>query len=476
MDLSRTIRLSGLTSGAKLDLIHSSRSPSVVSLALQLPVVSAGDPSSGSFTRLIDKFPSNTSLWQILRRFESGVAGGDATKNAAYNFTQRGVPVMANGAASGSGGAVSTGAGRLCYEMPVINIMGRELVSFADLQKTLAQLGFNSGSTLMRLNFRNTETPLEVAMAEIAGFFKDVEEPVPAVGEATPAPEREVAPAKEIKEPADKDNPHTVDHAGHDRQKTQETSPEKADNISTVPSPPPTATTQTHPGPISSSENITIFNPTNRPRPLSATTPHNPADYTPTADHAASHQTLLSSQSRNRKLPSDAEIAADKQARSDRLAAVQSVTVRIRFPDQSMVQKECGRDETVAGLYALCEEVMREDGRGRFSLRVPGAGKGVGVVTLVRGGERLVGDLGWSGRVLATVVWDDEVPVEVRSRVSLKEGWRDKGREIEVDVQAEGEVAGQEVVEDKGKGKSGGGGGEGKEAKMRKLLGRLGKK
>lgn len=141
--MSRTIRQSGLSSGAKLELIVVSRSPTVVSIALQLPEALAGTVPGG---RLTDKFASNTTLWHILRAFES-------KDGANHNFTGRGVAQVEQGA-SGSG------SGRVYYEMPVLNIMGRELSTFTDLQKSMAQLGISGGSSLIRLAFKKTVSTL----------------------------------------------------------------------------------------------------------------------------------------------------------------------------------------------------------------------------------------------------------------------------------------------------------------------------
>jgi len=74
--LSQQIRLANLPQAARLELVQASRSPTVISVALQLPQ-----------SRLTQKFASNTSLWEILRYFESG-------DGANYNFTQRGVAEM----------------------------------------------------------------------------------------------------------------------------------------------------------------------------------------------------------------------------------------------------------------------------------------------------------------------------------------------------------------------------------------------
>ncbi|KFY87715.1 hypothetical protein V498_07049, partial [Pseudogymnoascus sp. VKM F-4517 (FW-2822)] len=148
VDLSRTFRQSGLSSGAKLELVVASKSPSVVAVALQLP----------DGTRHTDKFPSNTTLWLILRKFEAS-----DTKN--LNFTARSVADTA-----------ARSSGKIFYEMPVLNVMNREFGTFVDLQKTLAQIGISSGSILLRLSYRQTETPLEVATTEIGQYFKEVEE------------------------------------------------------------------------------------------------------------------------------------------------------------------------------------------------------------------------------------------------------------------------------------------------------------
>ena len=51
LDLSLVLRLSGLTSGAKLELVQLSRSPSVVTVALQLPESEVRGAPSG---RILD--------------------------------------------------------------------------------------------------------------------------------------------------------------------------------------------------------------------------------------------------------------------------------------------------------------------------------------------------------------------------------------------------------------------------------------
>lgn len=156
VDLSVTYRVAALPSGAKLELVQSSRTPSVVNIALQLP-------QTENNARLTEKFPSDTTIWQILRRFEAGVAGGSANH---FNLTQRGIAETVEG---------GTGAGRLFYEMPTIQVMSKQLGTFEELQNTLGQLGITSGSTLLRLSFKNSGRPLEDAMKHITEFFREAQ-------------------------------------------------------------------------------------------------------------------------------------------------------------------------------------------------------------------------------------------------------------------------------------------------------------
>lgn len=191
VDLSQPFRLSGLAGGAKLTLIQASRSPSVVNVALQLP-----DSEGGG--RLSDKFPSTTSLWLVLRKYEDAVAGQPPRK---LNLTQRGVP-----------SSQSAGSGRLLHEQPCLHLMGRNMESFVDLQKTLAQLGLNSGSVLIRLSFKSSGKPLEEAMQEIEQYFKAVDEPsaeseIAQGAHAAPSGLLQSAPATELQPELDRDSP-----------------------------------------------------------------------------------------------------------------------------------------------------------------------------------------------------------------------------------------------------------------------------
>jgi tether containing UBX domain for GLUT4 len=450
IDLSRTIRLSGLTSGAKLELVQSSRSPTVVSVALQLPEGEArGIPNA----RLTDKFPSTTTLWLLLRKFEAGVAGTGGTKR---NLTARGAPRTNDG---------SSGQGRLYYETPVLQVMGRELSSFADLQKTLGQLGFNSGSVLLKLSFRISEMPLEEAMRQIEEYFK-----------ATETPNNEPLKSHAISKKTTTDKP---DPEPSDVEATQsEPAPAESPNAAQTPNEDSTASAPVDERPAateapivsSSGRTLQVFAPPTSTTPSAALASHNPADYTPTIEHAQKHQRLLSESSRNIRLPSEAEIAAKAASEQERLAAVKYVEIKIRFPDESAVSARFSQADTCASLYKSVRECLDEKWVNEpFILRQPGIR---GKSEVVPDDEKkLIQGLGLKGRVLVIFGWDDKsASIEARSEKRvLKASLRQQARPIEVQeingaddgedrgirVSTLKESAGESKEEDKGKRKGG---------------------
>ncbi|CRK41647.1 hypothetical protein BN1723_018851, partial [Verticillium longisporum] len=103
VDLSVLWRQAGLIPGAKLELVQKSNTPSAVSVALQLPSPESNATPNG---RVVDKFSSESSLWKVLRQFETRVS----SQGKNLNLTARGV------AQTTAGG--QTGSGQLFYETP----------------------------------------------------------------------------------------------------------------------------------------------------------------------------------------------------------------------------------------------------------------------------------------------------------------------------------------------------------------------
>jgi len=354
--------------------------------------------------------------------------------------------------------------------------MGRELATFVDLQKSMSQLGFNSGSCLMRLNYRDSGQPMSEAMEQITQYFKSIEPPTAAtdthgahgkdVGEVQSS--LDVDSSKGLDSIAGEDvstNDHTTEATNAEpdvsvpfASPTTRDSPMPDFDSSTSTSAPPPTTPQPLPDPSSTTSNpsISIFSaPTLTTSHTLAASTTSESDYTPTIDHAHLHQARLAASTRNRKLLSDSELATAQQTRKAALAQVKEVLVRIRFPDQSMAQRSFGQDAVVKDVYAMCREVM-ESPDAAFELRVPGGSErsgGGGMGSLKEqedeGRKRLIAGLGWQGRVLVTVVWGEGVSQEVRDAPSLKKEYRAKAEEIKVPMlQDEEPEAGKKVPDD----------------------------
>ncbi|EDN07676.1 predicted protein [Histoplasma mississippiense (nom. inval.)] len=397
IDLSLSIRLSGLSSGARLELVQLSRSPSVVSVALQLPESEARGAPNG---RLTDKFPSNTTLWHVLRKFEAGVAGNGTTRN----LTARGVP------------STATGAGRLFYESPVIQVVGRELSSFGDLQRTLGQLGFNSGSTLLRLNFRATDKPLEEAMMEIAEYFKSTEEEEDTSNvNAAESSEREhlvpSASERAMPESSATSTPSDITDPTPEHQDI----PEQQQNTeNSTQTPPPVTTVSSRP--------TTVYAPPSSAVPQSAQTPFNEHDYVPTVDQAKAHQLHLSRTTRPNRLPTDAELAAQASAQETKLASIVDVEVKIRFPDQSQVVSKFTREDTAQGQSVIPDVAEK----------------------------LLIRDLRMSGRVLVNFSWADDVSSRAKSASTRVQILRPELRQVASQIKVQEVAAALPARDEKG--------------------------
>ena len=414
--------------------------------------------------RLTDKFPSTTTLWLILRKFESSVS---APKK---NFTARGVPRVTVG---------DSGPGRLYYETPVLNAMGRELSSFTDLQKTLAQLGFHNGNVMLRLSFMLTEIRLEEAMLQIEEYFNMEKMEV---SQGTEAGESvEGALSSEITQQPDASTAMETEAATVPINGTfesissiTESMPPSTSEQQNVQLSPTTASGPSQSSTVSGPGNraIDIFAPPSSTTPLAARQPHDEAAFEPTIQHAKLHQSRLASTGQNKRLPTHAEEAAQKEAHAQRIAGVKEVEIKIRFPDQTQVVSKFSSEDTAESIYAFVKGLM-VNGNQPFWLNYTSPR---GMKTVPRDGkERLIAGLGMVGRMLVNVVWDEGASVEARLGSVLKVEFRQQAREIEIKELKGVEVEEEEVVveKDKGKGKEKEGGkGKGGVPKWLKLPGK----
>ncbi|KAL1877355.1 hypothetical protein VTK73DRAFT_8728 [Phialemonium thermophilum] len=407
LDLSGPFRTSGLIPGAKLELVAKSSSPSVISVALQLSGPDAAAVPNG---RLTGKIPSDFTLWKVLRQFESGEASGGHN----INLTARGIAQTIDGTASGTG--------QLYYEMPVLNIMGREVSSLEDLQKTLSQCGINSGSVLIRVSFRTTTKPLHEAMQDISQYLGEVEpRPAPKETESSsknvvgPTPSEgteqgQAAPEKELD--AEKGQPQISEK--------EIESPRQPEEGHRIEGEPPRA---------DSLQPVGVFLAPSGNTPAAALIEEADSDFLPTVAHAQLHQARLLASSQNQRLKSDAELAAEAEAEAARLAAVKSIQVRVRFPDGTSAQWQFGPETTGGTLYRAVRGVMAHDGQA-FKLVLPGGG---GAIRDADGpGDTLVRGHGLRGGVVVNLVWDNAASAAARSQPFLKASVARTAREVVV--------------------------------------------
>ncbi|KAI0176197.1 GLUT4 regulating protein TUG-domain-containing protein [Hypoxylon sp. FL1284] len=394
LDLSQTWRTSGLVQGAKLELVVRSNTPTAINVALQLPAPEFSlFPPAG---RITEKLPSDFTIWQILRQFESG----KPTQGKNLNITARGVAQTANGTA--------TGSGQLYYESPVLIIESRTLSTFVDFQKTLSQLGYNSGGVLIRLSFQKTGKTLADAMGEISQFFKTEEAEEKKAEESAPPPpaitDEQTAPTGALpsSESPDKQESSTIEAA-----------PEDA--AASTPAPPDTAVDVDEP-PSADHRPVTIFSAPTSNTPAAALRIESDEAFAPRIEHAQAHQRLLKAAGENKRLLSDRELEEKAAAAAARVAAVKSIRIRVRFPDNTSAEWPFGPDDAGAALYAEVRKIMA-DGSLPFRLALP-----PGTQTVVRDdpAAKLIAGYRLSSNTLVNFLWDDRVPADVRRRPFLK--------------------------------------------------------
>ncbi|KAL2885910.1 Tether containing UBX domain for GLUT4 [Ceratocystis lukuohia] len=383
VDLSSPFRQSKLTSGAKLDLVVKPKTPSIVSVAIQLPHPESTQIPAG---RIISKFPSTFTLWQVLRQVESGPANQGRT----LRITDRATPISS-----------TSGAGQLYYEMPTLNIMGREFTTFADFQKTLSQLGYNSGSVLMRLSFKVTDQPLFSAIEEINAYFKDAEEKTDETtkheqnGSQSPvlSPEdKDISTADTLKntipikpEPVESD--------------TVPKSEAKGPDIQNLPADP--------------LQPVGIFSAPTTSTPAAALMPVEDTDFIPTIAHAQSHQAQLMLQSQNKRLLSDLELEQKAAEKAAKLAATSTVSTKVRFPDNSSAQWNWGPNATGSMLHAAVRKQMANPSLAFRLVMMPGRTAILDDQKTLIKGYKLVGG------VVVTLLWDESVPKDARTKQFL---------------------------------------------------------
>lgn len=335
-----------------------------------------------------------------------------------------------------------SGSGQLLYQAPVLNIMGRELSTFPDYQKTLSQLGYNSGSVLIRLVYKTPGITFFEAQQQIAQYFKEVEQaeaekpvssakspsqqPTPTEGEPSNTPS-EPAPAVQAQK--------TADHAMTDAPQRDPSVPPKPSPKESAPQTGPPASSgstekeQSSTTPRDPLAPVGIFSAPSSSTPAAARTEVSETDFTPTVAHAQLHQARLLESSKNKRLLSDKQLAEQAAATEEKLSSVHSIEVKVRFPDNTSASWAITHDDTGAKLYKAVRSVMAEPDL-PFRLVVPGS-KDV-IRDIDTQDNRVIRAHKLTGRVLVNLVWDDSVPTPARGKPFLKSSVAQAAKNIEV--------------------------------------------
>ena len=358
-----------------------------------------------------------------------------------FNFTARGKPHTDSG---------DTSSGRLYHEAPVIQIVGREITSFQDFQKTLGQLGFNAGSALLRLSFKITQTPLEVAMAKTEEYFASVEAGPGngahgahagslTTGESVPVVSEAILPKEIVDQPSPPEPKSPQVDDGRVQPATRAYNAQEAETES-----------QSNPIASTSPMSFTITGPNQRPisvlAPPSSNTPHasrqvhNDDDYEPTVDHAKLHLSRLKTHGQNKRLPTDAEIAEKEKVEAQKRAQVTDVEIKLRFPNQAQVISKFTNLDTALTLYDFVKSLIINENE-PFLLKFSST---QGPKTIPKGSTtRLISGLGMTGKVLVNFIWDTGAGPQARGAEVLKQEFSENAKEIEVP-----ELQGVEVDEE----------------------------
>ena len=401
----------------------------------------------------------------------------------------------------------SSGAGRLNYEMPVITVMPshKEQSSFVELQQTLSQLGFDSGSALLKLSYRDSGTPLEEAMAQITQYFKtgetadasvqgahaataapqssapDLDQAVPEATEAVAG--QTVRNDEPDPEPMEIDEEPTAVSTTEPEISTQNPATSNIENVSpaaALAAATSTASTVPVEAPVPSEQpselprNVQIFSASTSSTPQAARNAFNENDYLPTVEHARSHQAALLNKTRNTRLLSDKELEEQEKARQEKItaAAEKGGALRIRMPDGTLIQMDLTKQDTADALYDFVKSFLEKKNE-PFKLNYTSpTGR---LVLIPQDNNRLIQDLRFFNNELITFQWAENASAEARaSRKTLAQEWQAKAQTLKVEVPVTAEPprttgTGQTVAEGKRKAAMSS---EEKESKLKSLLGK----
>ncbi|KAF8245341.1 hypothetical protein K440DRAFT_651668 [Wilcoxina mikolae CBS 423.85] len=443
LDLSLPVRLTGLSPGAKLDLVQTASTSAAISVVLR--TVDPVEQLSGSF-------PPTTNIWGILRSFEQDARNAGRSN---VNITERCAP---------SPGA---GSGRLLYQMPAVRVANRELSKFDELRTTLQDLGC-SGRELLVLRFLPTEIPYEDALMEIAGFPTET---AVETGSSTPPSE----PQKAVEKPSDVDT--VMSETSQPPEVEESTQPA---NEATVPE--PVERTSETPKPPASEEpalpvepKIAVYQPSSSATPAAAAfdVPDSAFDIGIAELKKIKESYHIAAQPQ--RLLSDKEIAEKEAAYRQEMEKISVLRIKVRFPDGYTSQQELDGKCTARDLYIQIRSTLRHPNE-PFILMIPPRD------VIKDDARRLTIDLKLRSGASLHLAWNKEASEKAKNEPALKEELVKASKELPKPTPPSNtDYTDTDKDDDKGKGKRKDDSGSSKgargdiEKKLKGLL-RLGKK
>ncbi|CDK26412.1 unnamed protein product [Kuraishia capsulata CBS 1993] len=306
IDLSLPVRLSGLSAGAKLELVEkpadgaNNSAPSKITLKLQILDSTIVVPADASL--LIGQFETGESVLNILRYFEGRTGLSLVERTTTETDVARRVSVTRG------------------YR-PVVQSFTRTLSTDSELLKPVSDLGFSSGNVVLRLKF-------EKVLEEEVGLE---------TAESVPAPEEvlqnnEPIPADDTKMDVDGD---TV---------LKETSPSAQSEKHS---------TRTDVTPEKDLSEVTVFIPDEVPIKAAAT---DDSTYDMSISQAKKYQAMLQKKAGSGPMLSQRM----RQQAAASAKAVEICQIRVRFPDWTSIQFSLEPTKTLGDLYSSLLEFLVE--------------------------------------------------------------------------------------------------------------------
>ncbi|KAI9009138.1 GLUT4 regulating protein TUG-domain-containing protein [Hyaloraphidium curvatum] len=383
LDLSLSMRFANLAPGAKLELVRVSTSQASasaeVAVALQL--------EEGRF---VGKFKSSTTLWNVLRHFETQETNPiNLTRREAVPPADSSNPLLK---------ALKSFADKRTpvYMMPVLIVMNNEFSSIPTLHDTtLAAAGLSSGSGLIRVLFRHSDITLNEALMQAIECARKAPqagpEPARAPGSSPATAHTAATPlvdagsagqASPVGGPSDISASAAPAPSATEMRKPDDLPREPLQSVEgpgsggqLPPDSEPAAAEADDGGPLD--RNVSLFQPP--PAGEGAASIELPDSF---FELSQAELKLLLAQSRrqtekllNRPLMTkelrDQEKAKELQLRKTKYPKTR---IRVRFPDMVSLEATFWSEEPVSELYSVISSVL-QDAKREFHLTTPGLSK-----------------------------------------------------------------------------------------------------